>query len=465
MNFSGRLIAPYQPAGVAWMLEREKDAVKGGILADEMGLGKTVQTIAVMARNPLSKPTLLVMPNCVVRQWVQALYRFGGAKALVLSASDLGKNRVATEDIQSAPVVITTYSALSKAGPVCELYEVKFGRVVLDEAQYIKNKASKTHQAALRLDAGIRWCLTGTPVSKSKKDFHALLQFIGARKTSNDAELARRFVLRRTKEDIAQHVERLRLPPLHIEMISCPFKYKEEQDMYNDLKEEGQMMVRAMEMYGGGGKEQMALLEQLLRMRQCVTHPQLVLNGLYKSKKRPEAPVPQWSSGCTKVDILREQLLAQPHTDKTLIFCHWTHEMDSIQAMVEDLGRTVLRLDGSVPQAQRDIAIDTFSTSPEHNTMIIQIDCGGVGLNLHMATRVYINSFHWNGTNELQAIGRAHRTGQTQEVHVKRLAVKATVDERILAIQVKKLQTAAFILSDPRINSQLGFADLKSMFE
>ena len=457
-GLQGRLHAPYQPSGVTWMLERELSGnVRGGVLADEMGLGKTIMTIATMIGNP-KQMTLVVVPNSVIGQWKHAFKKFARMEALVLTASDVNGGKVSSETMAGSQVLLTTYSVFNsysnteRANPLLELH---FGRIVLDEAQYIKNGKSRLNVEVMRLKADVKWCLTGTPVTRHASDFKSLMWFIGVCREMailDMAEICKQFVLRRTKEDICKQVERLRLPPIDITLVESEFKHDKEREMYEDLKEFGRQMWAAYQTNGQGGR--MAMFVQVLRLRQCVTNPQLVLNGLHK-QQHGEGPPPMWDHGCTKMDMLREQLLMQPANEKTLIFGHWTYELDAIQMLIADLGMRSVRLDGSMTLAQRDAVIATFTRDSTITMFVIQIDCGGVGLNLQMATRVYINSLHWNATSELQAIGRAHRTGQTRKVFVKRLAIKQSIDDIILEIQGGKLKVASIVLSDPRIQTQL----------
>lgn len=453
-----RLHAPYQPAGVTWMLEREfSGCVRGGVLADEMGLGKTIMTIAITIGNP-KQSTLVVVPNSVIGQWKRAFNQFAGMDVLVLTSSDVNGGKVSSETMAGARVLLTTYSVFNsysnteRANPLVEL---RFGRIVLDEAQYIKNVNSRLHIEIMRLTGDVKWCLTGTPVTRHQNDFKSLMWFIGVCKEMaifDMAEICKQYVLRRTKDDISKQVERLRLPPIEITLVESEFRHDKEREMYDDLVACGQQMLAAFQV--NNQRRRNAMFEQVLRLRQCVTNPQLVLNGLHK-KDHAEGPPPLWGHGSTKLDMLREQLLAQPADEKTLIFGHWTYELDAIQTLISDLGRRSVRLDGSMTLVQRDATIAMFGQDADLNVMVIQIECGGVGLNLQMATRVYINSLHWNATSELQAIGRAHRTGQTQKVFVKRLAITPSIDDNILELQGGKLKVASIVLSDPRIQTQL----------
>ena len=455
-SFNGRLVSPYQHEGVKWMLCRELTSdAPGGLLCDEMGLGKTIQMIATILGNPQPK-TLVVVPKAVLMQWNDAFRQFAGIVPRIVKAAD-----VATADVHSDGVILTTYSVFMCHGDSdfqSPFTRIMFDRIVLDEAHVIKNQKSKIHRVMRLVDGKIKWALTGTPIARSEKDFEAMLSYLGVMDRLRLRELAEKFILRRTKEDVARIVERLRLPPLQIDLVRVTLS-EEERAMYDDLKRDGQVMYAAHQMVGGG---MMAILEVLLRMRQAVTNPQLVLNGVHKKTRAPADPV--WETKCSKLDALKEELTLQPAHEKTLIFCHWTSEMDTIESMVADgMHRRTLRLEGGMNVTQRDEVIKLFRENRLFNTLIVQIDAGGVGLNLQMATRVYINSLHWNATAELQAISRAHRQGQTQSVVVKRLVADDTIDSYIMKIQDDKLKTAAVVLADSRIVNALNTQNLATL--
>ena len=143
--------------------------------------------------------------------------------------------------------------------------------------------------------------------------------------------------------------------------------------------------------------------------------------------------------------------------EKTLVFCQFRGEMNYIQSQMKC---PVFRIDGSVPKEERDNQIEGFKKAPSGAVFIMQIRCGGQGLNLQEATRVYITGPSWNPATELQAIGRAHRTGQTKPVYVKKLIYKecprfVSVEEEILALQGHKSLVCAEVLNDERMEKQI----------
>ena len=450
-NLRGRLIVPYQADGVFWMLKRESDPrYPGGLLCDEMGLGKTIQTIATTIGNP-QPTTLVVVPKAVVGQWIEAFRRFAGVEPVVITASTIKKLAdLKVEDVEGHAVAITTYPTLIAAPE--PFLAAKFSRLVCDEVHGIRNSSSRINKIVTKIDARIRWGLTGTPVVKNLRDFSNLMVFLGRVPLDRNQLLGMKnlYVLRRTKEDVATVTERLRLPPLDMRLVSSPFRHEAERHLYDDVREEGRLALAS------GERNAFEIFEAILRLRQVVTNPRIFVEGM-KTKKNDDFEYPDsWDFGCTKLEILLELIEQQPKHEKTLIFCHWMIEMDDVQAALrERLGVATLRFDGSMSTEKRAEVIARFENSPTENFLVIQIDCGGVGLNLQAATRVYINSIHWNAANELQAIGRTHRTGQTQRVVVTRLVVGDTIDEYIVQKQAGKLEIAAETLGDPRLLKRL----------
>lgn len=453
-----RLISPYQHVGVRWLVERELDTrYPGGFLCDEMGLGKTVQLIATMIANPKPK-TLVIVPKSIVGQWCDEIKRF--APHLTTYAFD-GSKREIPEKLPS--IIVAPYSVLPHrvGSPQCPLLNIEWDRVILDEGHEIRNKKSKCHIACRALQSDIRWVVTGTPVFNSIKDFVALCAFVGIPRDvvqGYTEDIRTKYVLRRTKDEVALHNKRLELPLCDFQNLELEM-YKEEKDLYNEVYTNGQDIVRHVIKTGTQALHQMELLECLLRARQVMSWPQLYLDGIaVKRETDPEA----WVGRSKKMETLVENILAHPK-EKTLIFTQFMGEMDRIQELLTELKIPVFRIDGSVPKEQREERIAGFKktvSSGPAPVFIIQIKAGGVGLNLQEATRVYITCPAWNPATELQAIGRAHRTGQTQKVVVRRLIytgeeLMPSVEQSIMQLQDAKAKVCAEVLNDPKIASQV----------
>jgi SNF2 family DNA or RNA helicase len=457
-----RLISPYQHDGVKWLVARETaEQNPGGFLCDEMGLGKTVQLIATMLINPKPR-TLVIVPKSVVGQWCDELKRF--APSLTVGTFD-GPKR-ALPDGALPNVTVAPYSVLAerKGGARCPLLARRWDRVILDEGHEIRNRKSKTHVAALELRAPIRWVVTGTPIFNSIRDFVALCAFVGIPKEVAQGYTDRvreTYVLRRTKADVAHHNKRLELPPCDFENLELEM-HPEEADLYRDVFDQGRGIVRSIFKAGNVAMHQMELLECLLRVRQVMTWPQMYLDGIaVKNELEPEP----WTGRSRKMETLLEMIKTHPK-EKTLVFTQFMGEMDRIQELLTEAGIPVQRIDGSVSKELREERIAAFkaATATPAPVFLIQVKAGGVGLNLQEATRVYITAPTWNPATELQAIGRAHRTGQTRKVVVRRLVYASvesadnplrSVEESILQLQEGKAQVCAEVLNDPRVLTQV----------
>jgi SNF2 family DNA or RNA helicase len=470
MALRTRLISPYQHDGVKWLVERElESSLPGGFLCDEMGLGKTVQLIATMLINPKPR-TLVIVPKSVVGQWCDEVAKF--APSLTVGAFDGPKRTLAYGALPN--VTVAPYSVLAerKGGARCPLLTVRWDRVILDEGHEIRNRKSKTHVAALELRGPIRWVVSGTPIFNSIRDFVALCAFVGIPKDVAQGytdKVRETYVLRRTKADVAQHNARLELPPCDFQNVELEM-HPEEADLYRDVFDQGQGIVRTIFKGGNVAMHQMELLECLLRVRQVMTWPQMYLDGI--AKKMETDPEP-WTGRSRKMETLMELIATHPK-EKTLVFTQFMGEMDRIQELLHQMGVPTYRIDGSVSKEQRDDRIEAFrkyswhaTTSVHAPVFIIQIKAGGVGLNLQEATRVYITAPTWNPATELQAIGRAHRTGQTRKVVVRRLVYTGveggtagsdtlrSVEESILQLQEGKAKVCAEVLGDPRVMAQV----------
>jgi SNF2 family DNA or RNA helicase len=447
-NLKGRLFVPYQRDGVRWMLgmEGQTSGPKGGFLCDEMGLGKTVQLISVMLGNPRDR-TLIIVPKSIITQWRDELNKF--APHVSVHMYD-GPNRTINEH---AKVTIAPYTLLSDTTP---LHRVSWDRVILDEAHEIRNKQSKTFKSVCELRTDIKWLVTGTPVFNSMNDFVNLCTFLGVPKNfvqGRTKEIKDIYILRRTKEDLAKINDRLTLPPCHFENVELDM-FPEEKALYECVFLEAQGIIQEAFRHAQSlNSKNMVILECLLRARQCMIWPQMYLNGIAaQNESKPEV----WKGRSNKMETLFRLLKEHP-TEKSLVFCQFRGEMNYIQSQLDC---PVFRIDGSVSRDERVRQIEGFKRVEGGAVFIIQIKSGGQGLNLQEATRVYITAPAWNPATELQAIGRSHRTGQTQTVHVKKLVYKEcnrfiSVEEEMMALQGHKSLVCSEVLNDERVKTQI----------
>lgn len=448
-GIKGRLEGEYQHEGVLWMLGRElnETSSKGGILADDMGLGKTMQTIATMKGNP--QTTLIITIVGIVGQWRDALIDFGGYRPIIVNPSFTG---ILPQDID---VVLTTYSCFQKQKTTECFSHVNWGRIVLDEGHKIRNATGKGHNEISKLNADIKWILSGTPIQNSVKDITTLSSWIGHNNTDIEETIST-ILLRRTQEQQAIRNEALALPTLETQQVHLDFETDDEKIFYDKVHQ----------YYMERTSNKNDAMETIIRCRQAATHPLLFLQSIQqkpkKNKKRKilsdnenELPTEQPISTTKFSYIINDIKKVQQQTkEKCLIFCSWTNEMKLIQKELKLQGIASLMYDGKISQANKEAVIYNFqwTTIP---VLILQITCGNAGLNLQCASRVYIMSPHWNPCIELQAIGRAYRKGQTKEVKCIRLLMKGTIEDRCEDIQLNKIDLISSAMSDDSMLNRL----------
>ncbi len=412
----------YQKQGVDWLSFLQK-AELGAVLADDMGLGKTLQVLCAIV-----PPALVVCPKSVVYNWAQEVRRFRPDLRTFLYQ---GKNRALDEQ---ADITLVTYAVMRL--DIDLLSAKKWGTVVLDEAQAIKNSDSQVARASYELSGGFRVALSGTPVENRLEELWSLFRFanpglLGSRSdfqerystpisSGNPVAAARLrartkpFLLRRLKRDVAPE-----LPPRTDVVLYCELD-EEERSVYDAVRVATRKDVLAKLETGGSV---LAVLEALLRLRQAACHPALVPGQTALT-----------SSKLVRLLEALDEAAADGH--KALVFSQWTSLLDLIEPHLRDAGIAFTRLDGST--RDRGAVVNEFQSETGPPVMLASLKAGGTGLNLTAADHVFLVDPWWNPAVEDQAADRAHRIGQDRPVMVYRLVSKDTVEEGILALQSKK---------------------------
>ncbi|KAL5355125.1 SNF2 family N-terminal domain-containing protein [Aspergillus floccosus] len=322
----------HQKLGLAWMKSMEEKDQKGGILADDMGLGKTIQAIALMVsrppQDPERKPTLIIAPVALMQQWKREIQRIlrPGRYQLSIYVLHGDKRGVTFRDLKNYDVVLTTFGTLSSELKRREKYDElqsqgatdhalrdlakglpclgpssKWYRIIIDEAQCIKNRNTKSALAACRLNATYRWCMSGTPMMNNVEELHSLLKFLRIRPYSNLERFNKDFtrplkssslqehdramtqlqvllkavLLRRTKESKIDGRPILQLPRRISEKVHAAFS-DDEMELYQALETKTQLQFNRYLEAGTVGRNYSNILVLLLRLRQACCHPHLI---------------------------------------------------------------------------------------------------------------------------------------------------------------------------------------------
>lgn len=477
----GARLRPYQLLGVRWM-DSLVQAGRGGVLGDEMGLGKTVQSIALVMmliarRAPEDRnPVLIVCPKSLTGNWRAEFERFAPHLKVIISQ---GSNRAAVlKSVETQDVIITTYQLVVRDLEV--LKKRSWALLLLDEASYIRNPDTDASKAIRSLSCDARLALTGTPVENSTRDLWAIYQFalpgyLGSRDNFKERfeqpiqggmdtpagisaserlkKLLRPYFLRRTKREVLKDL------PDKIEQVLWCDPSPAQAEVYRRLLEEGREEIKSARKRSGQGGAKMTMFTVLLRLRQACCD--LRLTGLQKDTLaglEPDDLSGKWPMLLERLDAILEG------GGKVLIFSQFVQFLKLVRAALDAREVSYAYLDGS--SQDREAQVKSFQTEKERRVFLISLKAGGYGLNLTAADHVILLDPWWNPAVESQAIDRAHRIGQQRVVTAYRLAMRGTVEERILALQAKKrgLVEAAIDDHSPLMSGLLE-SDLESLID
>jgi SNF2 family DNA or RNA helicase len=436
-----------------------------------MGLGKTVQTIAhILAEKQngkvKNKPFLIVCPTSVVPNWLSELTKFAPSlNTLILHGT---KRTEQFQKVKKSDVVLTSYALLAK--DIAELKTYSWRGVVMDEAQYIKNPATKMSQSAYLLKADHRICLTGTPVENHLGELWSQFHFLnpgmlGSAKRFSDlfrvpierqgnmerqkllSSRIRPFMIRRTKVEVEKD-----LPPKTV--ILKPTELEGAQrDLYELIRVSMHQKVRDEIANKGLSRSQITILEALLKLRQACCDPRLV-----KIDKARSVTV------SAKLEMLTEMLSELVSEGrKVLLFSQFTSMLDLIEPELSKLRIPFVQIRGDT--TDRTTPVKRFQAG-DVPVFLLSLKAGGTGLNLTAADTVIHYDPWWNPAVEDQATDRAYRIGQDKPVFVYKLIASGTIEERMLELQERKRKIASSIY-DPETAGSLKFNenDLEFLFQ
>jgi superfamily II DNA or RNA helicase len=459
----------YQRQGLSWMqFLREQNL--SGVLADDMGLGKTVQTLAhILAEKEagrLERPALIVVPTTLVHNWREEAQRFTpDLKVLDLHGSQRHER---FGQIGEHDLILTTYPLLWRDHAV--LAGQDFHLLILDEAQYVKNAATKAAATIRKLRARHRLCLTGTPLENHLGELWAqfdflLPGFLGTQKdfsrrwrtpiekggdTVRRELLARRirpFMLRRRKDEVATELPAKTIIVRTVELEGA------QRDLYETVRAAVQEKVRAAVSAKGLARSHIVVLDALLKLRQVCCDPRLV-------KLTQAAGIKESAKLALLLEMLPELI---EEGRRILLFSQFTGMLDLIAAALDEASLSYAMLTGET--TDRATPIKRF-TRGEVPLFLISLKAGGVGLNLTAADTVIHYDPWWNPAVENQATDRAHRIGQDKPVFVYKLLTGGSVEEKIVAMQDRKAALADAILSEDAAGAvKFSNNDLEALFE
>ena len=493
-------LRPYQKRGYDWIYSLLLSGF-GCILADDMGLGKTIQSIAVLlklrddgllAGSPRGNPSgnfngnpdgefdgdsggdsagysdfhgcLVVAPAALLVNWENELARF--APSLAVSRYH-GLNRILNRQYD---VFLTTYQTAVR--DAAKLKEINFSLLLVDEAHLMKNAETRVSKTVKQLRSRYRLALSGTPVENRLEDLRSLFDFILPGYLGNAAAFREQY---RIPIEVMRNKEQAEA----LKKITAPFllrRLKTDKKIIEDLPEkivaneyallekdqaalyEGVVSESIERSAKADPKERSALILTLLTsLKQICDHPRVF------DKESPA--VSELSGKAQLLVTLLEGILA--NREKTLVFSQYVETLDCLDRIIKkEMNEAPLMYHGGLTQNARSQVIERFRSDPASGILLVSLKAGGLGLNLTAASRVIHYDLWYNPAVENQATDRAHRLGQDKPVFVYKLIVSGSIEEKILALQERKAELAAGILSEDRgIEVKFGNDDLAALFE
>jgi non-specific serine/threonine protein kinase len=456
-EFQGTL-RPYQEVGHKWLWFLSRLGL-GACLADDMGLGKTVQVLSLLlvdTKAPGKKcgPALLVLPASLLANWKAEIQRFTPSlRARFVHPSE--SSRAELEAMAANPrgtlantdLVLTTYGMLLRQQ---WMFDLDWDRVILDEAQAIKNPAARQTRAVKKLKSRARIALTGTPVENRLSDLWSVFDFLcpgllGSASTFKSyiksldhrqdgrykplRNLVRPYILRRLKTDKSI----IRDLPDKTELKTFCGLARKQAALYQ--RSVGEL---AAALDGTDGMQRRGLvLSYLMRFKQICNHPSNFLNdGVYDFAD---------SGKFDRLKSLCEEIASRQ--EKVLVFTQFKEMTEPLVSfLAEVFGREGLTLHGGVAIKKRKKLIDLFQSDDGPPYFVLSLKAGGTGLNLTAASHVIHFDRWWNPAVENQATDRAFRIGQKKNVLVHKFICRGTVEEKIDELIEEKTALARDLL-------------------
>lgn len=409
----------YQKVGIAWLCDYFENGL-GALLCDEMGLGKTYQVMGLIAHLTLTSqaPVLIVCPASLIVNWQNELANFLPEVGV---HTHLGPSRgFDAEDLQGRNLVLTTYDLVVNDESLFK--RVRWAVVICDEAQALKNRESKRHQAVSKLTALSKVLVTGTPVENSLTDLWALSNIVAPgilgtwrefealiEDTPAEAhEVGRRvapLILRRNVLEVARD-----LPPL-VEIDEPVIPSAAFSGFYEQVRRGS-----------ADSANKQNFLVILTKLTQVCCYPGL-LDATFTDNLDAKFS--------RLAEILDE--LYELNADKVIIFSTFTGSIDRLVAFINRRYESPLStsIDGRLKPGKRQEVIDDFNSSVGFKVLVINPKAGGTGLNITGANHVIHFNRQWNPQLERQATARAYRRKQTKTVFVHKFFYLGTVEQVI----------------------------------
>jgi SNF2 family DNA or RNA helicase len=447
----------YQKRGVAWIQYLERLGLNG-CLADDMGLGKTIQVIAalIIEREGSEQiaPTLLIAPTSVLGNWAKEIDKFAPhLKIRIHHGSDRVQDLAAFKTaVRNCDVLITSYTLVRKDSKL--LQAANWHRIVIDEAQNIKNPTAEQTKAILKLPAQHRLALTGTPVENRLLDLWSIFNFLNPGYLGKEVQFRKSFEIpiQKDRDPVQSTVLKKLVQPFILRRVKTDktiikdLPDKIEHKQYCNLTKEQASLYEVVvkdvieQLETAEGIQRKGLMfSTLMKLKQICNHPRQFLqdNSEFTSAR---------SHKLQRLAEMLEEVTAEG--ESLLIFTQFTEIGEALQQYIKQTLRyQTYYLHGGTSRPKREQMITEFQ-NPETppSAFVLSLKAGGVGITLTKANHVFHFDRWWNPAVEDQATDRAFRIGQKKNVFVHKFITLGTLEERIDEMIENKKKIASSIV-------------------
>ncbi|XP_070546438.1 DNA annealing helicase and endonuclease ZRANB3-like [Ptychodera flava] len=448
-------LMPFQREGVKFAIRKQGRCLIG----DEMGLGKTIQAIAVTYYYKSEWPVLIVVPSSLKYPWVEEFEKWlpelqPNDINMIMSSTDTSGISTSKVSIMSYGLLRNEYQTLLQA-----LTDQNFQVIVVDESHYIKNMKTARTKLLLPLVQNSKRAilLTGTPALSRPAELFPQVQALKNKLLGSWTSYAKRYCNAQWR-----HFGRHRtwdtggasnLPELHSMLKQHIMIRREKKQVLTELPPKRRQKIPFVLNDTPQKKEVDRLLEELWKVMKGEVildegmNPKMVINGLISSLyiKTAEA----------KAGAVREYIktLLDNDDQKFLVFAHHHFMLDAVTQTLLDYNKEHhtkikhIRIDGTVPGAERARLVKLFQTDDSVKVAILSILAAGTGLTFTAATQVVFAELHWTPGVMDQCEDRAHRIGQKSSIQVHYLVARGTIDDFIWSAITRKVSVVSHALS------------------
>ena len=443
------LIMPFEPfqyqyEGIAWLF-----ASKAALLADEMGLGKTMQTITAMRlllRSGQAQRILLVCPKPLIPNWQREFHAWAEELPVTTIEGDTQRRKMLW-NMPGVNILLANYELVVRDMEFFGDNPPQFDLVVLDEAQRVKNRGSRTAVTARAIPRRRSWALTGTPIENRPEELASLFEYLDVVPPAATPDirqltsLAHQYILRRTKDLVMKD-----LPP-RLDRDAMLELLPSQRCAYETAEKDGVIQLNDM----GDEITISHVFELVMRLKQITNYD----------------PLTNESAKFERLEADMEEVAASG--GKAILFSQWTKTIDWLESRLQRFNPLVYH--GKIPSPKREPVLAKFKADPNCHLILMSYATGAVGLNLQFAGYVFLFDRWWNPAVEDQAINRAHRIGCKSQVIVTKFISKDTIEERIdRVLQEKRMLFAKILGGGEQTNESLsmnaseifGLFDLKA---